>query len=421
MKHSGINGIIIAVVIIGAIFLTQTKEINYGLDLQGGVYVVLEANAKGEEVTISDMKKVEEVMRRRVDQLGVSEPVIQLNGTDRIIVELAGVNDPDKAVDLIGKTALMEFKIVEGNNPNVNYDSLNPYILGPALMTGEAIANASMGFGDGSMGIGKPEIRFSLTSEGARRFAEITGANRGKQLAIVLDGDVITAPTINGAITGGSGVITGNFTAQSAEELAGLLNAGALPFELNIIEKRTVGASLGEKSIKASLLAAKVAVILIALFMIIFYRVPGLVANVALAGCGLIIFAVLQYFGFVLTLPGIAGLILTAGMAVDANVIIFERIKEELRLGNTIPGAAEQGFNKAFSSIFDSNITTFMIAMILFGFGTGPVKGFAVTLMIGILASMFTAIMVTKFILKTYIKISKTQNVVLFGVKGEAK
>lgn len=404
-----VKGIIITLIISVAAWLTFNKEVNLGLDLQGGAYILMEAKPieEGQKVTNEDMTKLVEVMERRVNALGLAEPNLQRSGDNRIIVELAGAKDPDEAIKLIGKTALLEFKMVKEDGS-----------LGETLLTGKHLKRADVTYNNSGMGMGAPQIAFELDLAGAKVFAKITKENIGKQLAITLDGEKQTAPTIQSEIPGGKGVITGNYTVEAAKSMAMLLNAGALPVKVELMETRTVGATLGVESINKTKRAGIIALALVAVFMIIFYRLPGLVANVALAVCGLITFGVLNFFGAVLTLPGIAGLILTLGMAVDANVIIFERIKEELRLGNSLLASIDEGFKKAFIAIIDANITTLIITAILFALGTGAVKGFAVTLSIGILASMFTAITVTRLILKAVVYGLNIKNPKLFGARG---
>ncbi|MEH1738718.1 protein translocase subunit SecD [Fusobacterium varium] len=396
---------LVIVVVIGAIWLSFFKPTKLGLDLKGGVYVVLEA-VPDEGVTLDDaaMNRLIEVLDRRINGLGVAESVVQKAGNNRVIIELPGINNTEDAIKMIGKTALLEFKL---ENPDGT--------LGETLLTGGALKKADVSYDN----LGRPQIQFEMNQEGAVKFAEITRNNIGKKLAITLDGKVQTAPMINSEIPSGNGVITGNYTVEEAKATATLLNAGALPVKAEIVETRTVGASLGDESIAQSKQAAIFAMILIGVFMIVFYKLPGIVANIALIIFGLITFGCLNFIDATLTLPGIAGLILSAGMAVDANVIIFERIKEELRLGNTIRNAIDAGFSKGFVAIFDSNLTTLIITVILFTFGTGPVKGFAVTLTIGTLASMFTAITITKILLLTFITVFNLNRPELFGVRGK--
>ena len=394
---------LVIVVVIGAIWLSFFKPTKLGLDLKGGVYVVLEAVPE-EGVTIDDsaMNRLIEVLDRRINGLGVAESLVQKAGSNRVIIELPGISNTEDAINMIGKTALLEFKI---ENPDGT--------LGETLLTGGALKKADVTHDN----LGRPQIQFEMNQEGAIKFAEITRNNIGRKLAITLDGKVQTAPMINSEIPSGNGVITGNYTLEEAKATATLLNAGALPVKAEVVETRTVGASLGDESIAQSKQAAMFAMALIGIFMLIFYRLPGIVADIALIIFGLITFGSLNFIDATLTLPGIAGLILSAGMAVDANVIIFERIKEELKLGNTIRNAIDVGFSKGFVAIFDSNLTTLIITTILFTFGTGPVKGFAVTLTIGTLASMFTAITITKILLVTFVTMFKLNKPELFGVR----
>lgn len=407
MNKLWIRLLLVVAIIAGAIYLMIKEPVKLGLDLKGGVYAVLEATPEkeGDIIDNETMNSLIEVLDRRINGIGVAESVVQKAGSNRVIIELPGISDTTEAINMIGKTALLEFKIMDENGN-----------LGPTLLTGGALKKAQVGYGN----LGEPQINFEMKPEGAIEFARITRENVGKQLAIVLDGKVQTAPVIRTEIPGGTGSISGNYTVEEAKRTATLLNSGALPIKAEIVETRTVGASLGDESIAASLVAGKVAMVLIGIFMFIFYRFPGLVADIALICFGIITFALLQFIGATLTLPGIAGLILSAGMAVDANVIIFERIKEELGFGNTIRGAINAGFSKGFVAIFDSNLTTLIITGILFIFGTGPVKGFAVTLTIGTVASMFTAIVMTKVILMVFVEVFHINNPKWFGIRGRA-
>ena len=405
MKKLWIRLLLVIAILAGAVWLIMKEPVKLGLDLKGGVYAVLEATPEdgGTEIDDETMNSLIEVLDRRINGIGVAESVVQKAGSNRVIIELPGISDTTEAINMIGKTALLEFKIMDEHGN-----------LGPTLLTGGALKKAQVGYGN----LGEPQINFEMKPEGAIEFARITRENVGKQLAIVLDGKVQTAPVIRTEIPGGTGSISVNYTVEEAKRTATLLNSGALPIKAEIIETRTVGASLGDESIAASMVAGKVAMVLIGVFMLIFYRFPGIVADIALVCFGIITFALLQFIGATLTLPGIAGLILSAGMAVDANVIIFERIKEELGFGNTIRGAINAGFSKGFVAIFDSNLTTLIITGILFIFGTGPVKGFAVTLTIGTLASMFTAIVMTKVLLMVFVEVFHISNPKLFGVRG---
>nr|WP_307774657.1 protein translocase subunit SecD [uncultured Cetobacterium sp.] len=395
--------LLVFAILVGSWWLAVVKPTKLGLDLKGGVYVVLEAQPEeGTKLDDEAMNRLIEVLDRRINGLGVAESVVQRAGADRVIIELPGITNTEQAVDMIGKTALLEFKIMHDDGT-----------LGETLLTGGALKKADVSYDN----LGRPQIQFEMNVEGAKAFAKITRENIGKRLAITLDGEVQTAPSINSEIPSGNGVITGNYTVEEAKGTATLLNAGALPVKAKIIETRIVGASLGDESIAQSKTAAMVAVGLIAVFMLAIYRLPGFVADLALLSFGLIMFAMLNFIDATLTLPGIAGMILSAGMAVDANVIIFERIKDELRLGNSIKGAINLGFSKGISSIIDSNVTTVLTALVLFMFGTGTVKGFAVTLTIGTVASMLTAILITKVLLMTFIDLFKVNKTEFFGVK----
>lgn len=345
-----------------------------------------------------------ETIRNRVDEFGVAEPTIQRTGTDGILIQLPGIQDPARAKSLIGKTAQLEFLMLS-DDPNaagvrratgtevdpVTHTSREvPYSLEPTvLMTGEVISDARHRPGQ----IGEsPYVAVTLTSAGATLFERLTGDNVGRRMAIVLDGKVQSAPVIQDRIGGGRAVITGNFTLDEARDLALVLRAGALPAPVVIAEERTVGPSLGHDSIEAGKSSFAIGGALVVLFMLIYYRMAGLVADVALVINVVLILACLSGFRGVLTLPGIAGMVLTLGMAVDANVLINERIREELRRGQTAHAALEAGYAKALPAILDSNITTFLAGLILFQFGSGPVKGFALTLCIGIVTTIFTAV-----------------------------
>ena len=391
--------LLVIAVPIAVLFLNKIK---LGLDLRGGTSVVLQAQGKIEADTMS---KVKDIIERRVNSIGVAEPVIQLSGNDKLIVELAGIKDPQKAIELIGTTAKLEFKI---RNKDGSY--------GPILLEGSALKNANVGRDN----LGRPVVNFELTSKGAEIFSKITKENVGKQLAIMLDNKEQSAPTINSEIDGGSGSISGNFTIETANDLANLLKSGALPVEIKIVENRTVGATLGVDSIKQTGVAGIIAMIAISVFMIAIYKIPGIVADIALTINAVLVMALLSVVGAALTLPGIAGFILTLGMAVDSNVITYERIKEELRNGNSLHDAVEKGFSNALPAIIDGNITTLLVAAVLFFFGTGPIKGFAVTLSLGVIATIITAVFVSKIILRFFIKVFNIKKEQLFW-KGALK
>lgn len=360
-----------------------------------------------------------ETLRNRVDQFGVSEPTLQRQGENRILIQLPGVKDPQRAIDLLGKTARLEFKMVEDDvDPQQAVRGVLPpgtqllyerridrqtgaaseipvVVQEKTVLTGDLLADAQVRI---DTRFNEPYVAIDFNAVGAKRFDQITAANVGKRMAIVLDDTVYSAPVIRERISGGSAQISGSFSEQEATDLAIVLRAGSLPAPVNILEDRTVGPSLGQDSINQGILSVTIGGILVILAMLIYYRLAGLVANAALVLNIIFIMAMLSMFKATLTLPGIAGIVLTIGMAVDANVLIFERIREELRLGKTARAALEAGFSKALSSIIDSNVTTLIAALVLFQFGTGPVKGFAVTLSIGIVSSMFTAIFVSRLI-----------------------
>ncbi|KAA0258679.1 protein translocase subunit SecD [Deferribacter autotrophicus] len=366
------------------------------------------------------VEQAAQVIRNRVDQFGVAEPIIQRQGKTNILVQLPGINDPDRAIKLIGKTAQLKFHLVDDTvtisdiqSGNVPFDDIilyqkvidkrtgkivqnTPFALKrDAVLTGDYLVDAEVRI---SSQFNEPYVWIKFDSAGSRLFEEITRNNVGKRLAIVLDNNVYSAPVIREAIAGGEAQITGNFTMEEAKDLAIVLRAGSLPAPVKILENRTVGPSLGKDSIQKGITASIIGFVLVVLFMAVYYRFAGVIADIALFLNFIIILGVMGMFKATLTLPGIAGLILTIGMSVDANVLIFERIREEVRLGRTALSAIEAGFEKAMSTILDANITTLIAAIVLFQFGTGPVKGFAVTLSIGILASMFTAIFVSKTI-----------------------
>ena len=393
---------LLLVIFVPALILYFNK-VKLGLDLRGGTSVVLQAQGKIEPDTMS---KVKNIIERRVNSIGVAEPVIQLSGNDKLIVELAGIKDPQKAIELIGTTAKLEFRI---KNKDGSY--------GPVLLEGSALKTAGVSRDQ----VGMPSVSFELNSQGANTFAKITRENIGKQLAIMLDNKEQSAPTINSEINGGSGIITGRFSIEEANNLANLLKSGALPVEIKIVENRTVGATLGVDSIRQTGIAGLIALGVISVFMIAIYKIPGIVADIALLINGVLVLGLLSGIGAALTLPGIAGFILTLGMAVDSNVITYERIKEELRLGESLHDAVERGYENAFPAIIDGNLTTMLVAAVLFFLGTGPIKGFAVTLALGVVATVITGVFVSKIFLKLFIKTFNIKREQLFwkGVLNE--
>ena len=352
------------------------------------------------------IKQSIEIVRRRVDENGTKEPTIIAQGDKRILLQVPGVQNSQELKEVLGKTAKMTFHLAS-NESSSTFDSIqvfdnagNSFLLNKeVILSGDLLVDASATYFEG-----KPAVAFRFNSLGSRKFAQITTDNIGKIFAIVLDGKVITAPVINTVINQGSGVISGNFTTQEAGQVALLLRAGALPAPLTVIEERSVGPSLGSDSISSGKIASLMSLVLIAIFMILFYGIFGFIANIALFVNIAIIISFLSMLGATLTLPGIAGIVLTMGMSVDANVLIFERIKEELSSKKSLLASVEQGFSQAYRTILDSNLTTLIVAFFLYVFGNGSVKGFAVTLSIGIMSSMFTAILLTRMLISIWLK-----------------
>ncbi len=388
------------VIVIIAVFayhiLPLAHSIKQGLDLQGGTHVVLEAIDTPEAPVNDDaVNRVVKIIERRVNELGLTEPIIQREGSRRIIVELPGVKDPEKAIEMLGKTAMLEFKDEAG------VTALN----GTDLKDAHAQIDQA----------NKNLVALEFTEEGAQKFADLTTKNIGKKIAVLLDKKVLTNPTVNEPITGGKAVITGSQTIEEAQNLAILMRSGSLPVKVDIVETRTVGPTLGQDSKDKSEFAFMVGIGAIIIFMLAFYRLSGLIANVSLALYVLMLLFSLKLLDATLTLPGIAGIILSMGMAVDANVLIFERFKEEFRNGKTLRNAMDSGFSRAFATILDSNVTTIIAAVVLIFLGSGPIKGFAITLGLGIVLSMFTAITVTQYLLKLLIGSNLFKNSKFFG------
>lgn len=378
-------------------------KIKLGLDLSGGAAIVYQAEK--EDVTAEEMASAVSLIQRRLDRKGWTEGEASMQGSNRIRVEIPGIEDAETAVTELGQTAQLVF---------VDED-------GKVLLTGSDVANAQMSVGSSTKnGPSEPYVSLEFTAEGKELFAEATAKNIGKRIAIVMDDQVVSAPTVNVEITDGKAMITGSFTSEEAEEMAVRIKEGSLPFNLSVIEMNNVGARLGANAVETSMKAAIIGVCLVLLFMLIAYRVCGFAADWALViYIGLEILA-LNLFNVTLTLPGIAGIILSVGMAVDANVIIFERLKEEVLKGKTLRSAVDNGFSRALPAILDGNITTLIAAVVLFFMGTGTIRGFAQTLMIGIVVSMFTAIVITRLIMKGIIGIG-IQKTELFGVKKVEK
>jgi preprotein translocase subunit SecD len=366
-----------------------------------------------------------QIVEKRVNELGTVEPVIQRQGTDRILVQVPGLQDPTHLKELLGKTAKMEFRMVDTTVPPDQAQAGRippesellmsasspkvPYVIKKqVLVSGGDLTDAQPGFDQRTS---EPVVNFRFNTAGSRKFSQATTENVGQPFAIVLDNEVISAPVIREPITGGSGQISGNFTVQSANDLAVLLRAGALPAPLTVIEERTVGPGLGQDSIEKGELAAYVGSIMVIIFMLVTYRLFGVFANIAVAINVAMIFGLLSLLNATLTLPGIAGIVLTVGIAVDSNVLIYERIREELRGGRNAISAIDAGFKRALATILDSNITTFIAAAVLFYIGTGPVRGFAVTLGIGIITTVFTAFTLTRLIVAWWVRWKRPQSV----------
>lgn len=519
MKNKKYRNLLILVVLLAAIYYLiplilpvelpgfwTDKRIRLGLDLQGGMQIMLEVDHSELPDAEKDdaVRSAVEIVRNRIDQFGVAEPSIQRVGGNRIMVQLPGLEEFARARELIGRTALLEFKLVatqeqtqetmekldeyllhnhqnypfleqfviepsddftfieedRGDEPEENADIFtrlttavgNPMmvthqnvqyvqqlladedfqkampsglmvalqredrtdprahrgifvLLERTELTGNMLENASVSIGSGTdlQSPNRPYVSLRFSRDGARVFETVTGQNIRRQLAIVLDGMVYTAPTIQDRIRGGEARITGSFTLEETQDMVIVLRAGNLPAPVNIIEERTVGATLGADSVRSGFFAALFGLALVVLFIIYYYKVPGLITFLALIANMAIVMAALTYLGAALTMPGIAGLILTIGMSVDANVLIFERIKEELKSGKNVRSAVDAGFNRAIVTILDANITTLITAVVLYQFGTGPIRGFAVTLSLGILASMFTAILMVRAIFEAAI------------------
>jgi len=421
------------------------KRINLGLDLRGGMHLLLKVDTSklSDKAKLDAADRAVEVIRNRIDEFGVRETSIQKQGEDEIVVQLPGVTDRDRAIDIIGKTALLEFKVVsgdvekikqaiEGNVPEgyelkYTQDDKEPILLEKqTVLTGDALANAAVRFDQSQFN--EPLVGLEFNAEGAKKFAEITAANVGKRLAIVLDGKVQSAPRIREAIPSGQAVIQGRFDIQQAQDLAIVLRVGALPAPMYIEEERTVGPLLGQDSINNGIKATLIGGLLVFVFMAAYYLLAGMISDIALllnllmilGGLGMLP-VLFPGVSATLTLPGIAGIALSLGMAVDANVLINERIREEIKAGRPLRTAISSGYDKAFSAIFDSNFTTLIAAFLLFQFGTGPIRGFAVTLTIGLVASMFTAIVVTRTIFEMLLSLGWLKSLPMLQLIKETK
>ena len=395
---------------LGTTVIERDVRVVQGLDLQGGIQVLLEAEPpEGQAVTPEAMEAAKAIIDQRVNALGVAEPVIQLQGERRIVVELPGLEDEAAAIQLFGETGLLEF-IDVGDTPPAAGTRLaeGQY---PTILTGKNLRSSEVGFDE----FRRPQINFQWDSEGAGIFSEHTKDNIGRFLAITMDKVVLSTPVINDQISD-SGRITGQFSLEEARRIVIQLKYGALPIPMKIVQQRSVGAILGQDSVEKSIVAGSVGLALVAAFMLIYYRLPGLLAVVALAMYAVVVFALFKLIPVVLTLAGIAGFVLSIGMAVDANILIFERLKEELRAGHSLRSALEAGFARAWTSIRDSNLATLITCAILFWFGTGIIKGFALTLAIGVLVSMFTAITATRTLLRLLVRVRGSWPAWAFGI-----
>lgn len=381
----------------GVNWIPFTNLIKQGLDLKGGVYVVLEAVDTPEApVTEDRVKQAMAVIENRVNAFGVAEPIIQMQGQRRIIVELAGISDPDEAVNNLIKTAFLEFKTEDGTT----------VLTGRQLKTAKESTNPQSG---------EAEVNLEFEPDGAKAFAEVTAANVGKRISIVLDGVEVQSPMVREAIPNGKAQISPYESLDEAHNVAVLLRSGALPVKMDVMEKRAVGPTLGADSLNKSVHAGLIGLIVIALFMAGYYRLPGLVAILALIIYTLLVLMIFAALHVTMTLPGVAGFLLSMGMAVDTNIIIFERLKEELWAGKTLRSAIDAGFKRAFVAVLDSHVTTLIAGMILYYFGTGPIKGFGITLSIGVVASLFTAVSMTQWILHLVAGSNMVRDLRLYG------
>ncbi|HWM82557.1 MAG TPA: protein translocase subunit SecD [Pseudolabrys sp.] len=407
----------------GVLSSTGQRSLDINMDDSGLVRLVVTEPAIQERIRQSVDQSIQ-IVERRVNELGTVEPLIQRQGSDRIVVQVPGLQDPTRLKELLGKTAKLDFRMVDQSmspeqalqgRPPADSEVLyapakqgrQPYLIEKrVLVSGADLTDAQPGFDQRTS---EPIVSFRFNSSGARKFAQATRENVGRPFAIVLDNEVISAPVIREPILGGSGQISGNFTVEQANDLAILLRAGALPAPLTIIEERTVGPGLGQDSIEKGKLASYVGALWVVIFMLATYGLFGLIANVAVAVNVAMIFGVLSALNATLTLPGIAGIVLTVGIAVDSNVLIYERIREEIRAGRTPINALDAGFSRALATILDTNITTFIAAAVLFFIGTGPVRGFAVTFGVGIITTVFTAFTVTRLLTAAWARWKRPQ------------
>lgn len=399
----------------GVKIASVSDSIKLGLDIEGGVVLVYEAKTEktGEELRVL-MDQVKAVMERRINEMGLTEPKISVSGEKRIRIELPGVADAEKAIEQVGQTAKLQFALV---NPGITVQDGMKYdpSMGTVMLTGDNVQNSRFATDQN----GKPAVSLEFDKDGGVKFGAMTSQaamNGGLQIAIILDDTIISAPVASTAIMDGKAQITGNFTTDAASGLSALIRGGALPAELTEIQTSVIGPTLGKDSLANAVKAAQIGFALVVLFMLVYYRMPGLIASISLVLYASLVLLVMVGLHATLTLPGIAGIVLSVGMAVDANVIVFERIREDLRDGKTIRAAVVSGYKKALLTILDSNVTTIIAAVVLYFMGEGPIRGFAVTLMIGITVSMFTAIVVSQTQMRQIIQNENLNKVNLYGV-----
>jgi preprotein translocase subunit SecD len=390
-----------------------------GLDLEGGLRVEYQALPKdGQSPTPEAMGVIKDIIERRVNQTGVSEPVVVVQGSDRVVVELPGVTDPDAVRRLVGQTGRLDF-VPLGQTPATRDQVLDLKVNTP-LFSGDQVESAAVGTDQQGGGL---TVDFVLKADGAKQFADYTAAHVGDYFAITLDSSVISAPVINSSIPNGQVQISaggiGGFPAKEANELVTILKFGSLPFPIQELSTEQISATLGETFLNQTLLAGLIGIALVITFMLLYYRLPGAVASFALIYYSLVVFAIFRLIPVTLTLAGIAGFVLSIGMAVDANILIFERMKEELRLGKSLPAAVEAGFNRAWNSILDSNVSSLITATILYAFGSSTIRGFALVLIIGVLVSMFSAIVVTRSILRVIVRQEWARKASLYGLRDD--
>jgi preprotein translocase subunit SecD len=393
-------------------------ETKLGLDLQGGLRVEYQAQQVGDKIpTAGDLEVIRNIIENRVNATGVSEPVVTTQGSDRIVVELPGVSDPESVRRLVGQTGRLDF-VPLGNVQKVDGDTIDEKQF-PPLFSGEQLANAAIGADQNNRRV----VTFTLKDAGAKLFADFTTQHTKEFFAIVLDGKVISAPQINEPIPGGAVQISqggiGGYPLKAATDLVTVLQFGSLPFPVRELSSQTISPTLGEQFFNQSLLAGAVGILLVILFMLIYYRLPGVVASFALVYYTLVVLSLFRLIPVTLTLAGIAGFVLSIGMAVDANILIFERMKEEMRVGKSLPAAVEAGFGRAWNSILDSNVSSLITATILYLFGSSTIRGFALVLILGVLVSMFSAIVVTRSILRWVVVQPWSRRPGLYGVSDE--